>query len=110
MGMQRIDVLLSVTNNDLQRVIMPIELKNKHASTDNVRQINRYIDWIEQYYLPNRISCIQPVLICKGGGLSPSVIECFHNFNDASCNRYLPLRYIEYTISGATISFSNTDY
>ena len=63
-GMQRIDVMVSTTAND-QRVLIPIELKAVEADTINIKQIQRYIDWIEQYYTPNRQSDIQPVLISR---------------------------------------------
>ena len=53
-GMQRIDVMISKIQSVTQRIIMPIELKAVNASPNNVRQIERYIDWIEQYYIPNR--------------------------------------------------------
>ena len=61
-GMQRIDIMVSKVESETRRVVMPIELKAVPASADNIRQIRRYIDWIEQYYIPNRTSVIQPVL------------------------------------------------
>jgi hypothetical protein len=61
-GMQRIDIMPSVVHNE-QRVLVPIELKAVEADEKNVVQIQRYVDWIEQYYTPNRQSDIQPVLI-----------------------------------------------
>jgi RecB family endonuclease NucS len=63
-GMQRIDILLSVFNNN-QRVVIPIELKAGEANERNVIQIQRYVDWIEQYYIPNRQSDIEPLLASK---------------------------------------------
>ena len=109
-GMQRIDVMLSVNLDGAQRIVMPVELKSVTAQVDNVRQISRYIDWIEQYYVPNRVSIIQPVLICKGGGLNPGIRDCFHRFNDASAERCLPLKYIEYEIDGGVMAFNDTQY
>ncbi|MDA2922281.1 DUF91 domain-containing protein, partial [Patescibacteria group bacterium AH-259-L07] len=73
-GMQRIDVMLSLIKNE-QRVIVPIELKAVEADERNIIQIQRYIDWIEQYYIPNRQSDIQPVLVSK-------------MINDKTTNRY----------------------
>lgn len=111
-GMQRIDVMLSVTESETRRIIMPIELKAVPANANNITQIKRYIDWIEQYYIPNRISTIQPVLICKTGGLTNALRKQFHDFNISANGRYLPLRYIEYTVnlSNNTINFFNTPY
>ena len=104
-GMQRIDVMLSVEESDTQRIVMPIELKAVSASVNNIRQLNRYIDWIEQYYIPNRVSIIQPVLICKKSSLLNTVKNSFNNFSNMANGRYLPLKYIEYEIIGNQIVF-----
>ena len=114
-GMQRIDVMISMIEDEVQRVVMPIELKAVPVSVDNLYQLSRYIDWIEQYYIPNRMSTIQPVLICKEGGLSSELQDAFRSFNNSSQGRYLSLRYIEYTVSGdpaknPSISFRNLSY
>lgn len=111
-GMQRIDVMLSVSESETQRMVMPIELKAVPASVDNIHQIKRYIDWIEQYYTPNRPSAIRPVLLCKSKGtsLSLSLVQAFVNFNKNSSARYLPLIYIEYYISGDSIRFQRVAY
>ena len=109
-GMQRIDVMLSVNKSELERLIIPIELKAVSASKDNVRQISRYIDWIEQYYVPNRISTVSPVLICREGGLTDELKQVFRDFNSAAVGRYLPLRYIEYKVEKNNIFFNNIVY
>lgn len=109
-GMQRIDIMLSMKIDDLHRRIVPIELKSVPAYSDNIRQIERYIDWIEQYYIPNRMSTIQPVLICKAGGLTSDIRTLFHSFNTRNKGRCLPLGYIEYSIGNQTITFSNVPY
>lgn len=109
-GMQRIDIMLSKILSTTQRIIMPIELKAVHASEDNVRQIERYIDWIEQYYIPNRMSTIQPVLLCRAGGLTDRLRQKFNQFNSVSRGRHLPLRYIEYSIDTNAIVFNNIKY
>ena len=108
-GMQRIDVMLSVVKTDTKRVLYPIELKAIQAYEDITRQLNRYIDWIEQYYIPNRISIIQPTLICKQGNLlSNKLKENFNNFNKRK--EILPLKYIEYEISNNQIIFTEVSY
>lgn len=109
-GMQRIDVMLSVNKSESERLIIPIELKAVSASKDNVRQISRYIDWIEQYYVPNRISTVSPVLICREGGLTDELKQAFRDFNSAAVGRYLPLRYIEYKVEKNNIFFNNIVY
>lgn len=108
-GMQRIDVMVSVEESATKRLLMPIELKAVPAYADNIRQLTRYIDWIEQYYTPNRPSIIQPVLICKDGkALSATLKSLFRNFNTRKV--ILPLIYIEYTINGNNIIFNKIPY
>lgn len=108
-GMQRIDVMISIKDTETKRILMPIELKSVAASTDNTRQLTRYIDWIEQYYIPNRISIIQPVLICKKEApLSAIVKQSFDDFNKRK--GILPLKYIEYEIQNKNIVFSIVRY
>ena len=99
--MQRIDVMLSLIKDNV-KLVLPIELKSVEASTDNIIQIQRYVDWLEQYYIPNRISDILPVLISKkvinkNSGDYRNIIESFKQFNQKnSC--CLPLKYIEYEL------------
>lgn len=108
-GMQKIDIMFSVAESDTKRILYPIELKAVPASADNTRQLNRYIDWIEQYYIPNRISIIQPVLICKKQVLlSNDLKKIFNNFNKRS--EVLPLKYIEYEVSDNQIIFTEEQY
>lgn len=108
-GMQRIDVMVSVNESETKRILYPIELKAVPAYADNTRQILRYIDWIEQYYLPNRMSVVQPVLICKKKKmLSKELKENFKSFNDQK--RFLNLIYIEYEVKNNSIIFSRVDY
>lgn len=108
-GMQRIDIMFSKYIKETQRVIYPIELKAVPASDNNTRQLNRYINWLEQYYIPNRISSIQPVLICKKTEkLSSSIIESFKEFNKRK--GILPLIYIEYEITEGKIVFNKKEY
>ncbi len=115
-GMQRIDVMISlVHNNDCQkRIILPIELKSVEANPDNVIQIQRYIDWLEQYYIPNRISDIQPVLISKKIANKTSdsykkIIESFKQFNEKN-SRCMPIKYIEYELEENNLNFQEISY
>lgn len=109
-GMQRIDVMFSVSESDTKRILCPIELKAVSASIDNTKQLNRYIDWIEQYYIPNRISIIQPVLICRKGKL-PISNELKQNFNNFNKRKgILPLKYIEYEVVKNDLVFSIVTY
>lgn len=108
-GMQRIDVMFSMEESNNKRFLCPIELKAVGAYEDNTRQLTRYIDWIEQYYIPNRISIIQPILICKKENpLSDELKVSFKNFNKRA--GILPLKYIEYEIVNNDLVFYEVEY
>ena len=109
-GMQRIDVMFSQEIDNITKEIVPIELKAVPASKENIRQISRYIDWIEQYYTPNMPSIIRPVLICPKSNLSKETIDAFNAFNLKSKGRNLPLEYVEITDDGTDLIFKNTPY
>jgi len=112
-GMQRIDIMLS---SDLtNRKVIPIELKSVIAYSDITTQIQRYVDWIEQYYLPNRPSDIEPMIISrkiedKSSDNYLDFISALINFN--SRNNILKVRYIEFIISydDNTIIFNEIEY
>jgi predicted RNA-binding protein len=113
-GMQRIDVMPSVIKNE-QRVLMPIELKVVEADERNTIQIQRYVDWIEQYYIPNRQSDIQPVLIAKKitNKQTPAyqrLIDSFNRLNQANRNRCEHLKLIEFDLENAELSFEIVSY
>lgn len=112
-GMQRIDVACSLLNNN-SRIIEAIELKAVEASTDNTYQLQRYVDWLEQYYIPNRVSDIQPVLVAKKiqNKTLPyyqEIVESFNVFNTRNYN-CLPLKYIEYELTSHVLVFSEVQY
>jgi hypothetical protein len=112
-GMQRIDVMLSLINGRRYRCV-PIELKAVEVEPTVVYQIKRYIDWIEQYYLPNRISDIQPIIIAKKiedktTDTYRAIIRALKKFNENS-SKCLPLKYIEFSIEKDSIAFKYTDY
>lgn len=108
-GMQRIDVMFSIEESKIQRYLCPIELKTVFASEDNTRQLTRYVDWIEQYYKPNRISTVQPILICKKGKqISDKLKKLFMKFNER--RGIQPLRYIEYEVKNNDIAFNEVEY
>ncbi len=108
-GMQRIDVCLSVFQAT-QKTIIPIELKAVEASKDNIRQLQRYVDWLEQYYLPNRPSDIQPTLITKKGSTfltsSSSIWADFLAFDTKNSILCKPLSVIEYDLVGGSLQFT----
>jgi len=113
-GMQRIDIMLSVMKEE-QRIIMPIELKTVRTKRDIVGQIQRYVDWVEQYYIPNRQSDIQPVLITpeiknrdkKDYEELINNFKIFNKKNSITCNN---LVYIEFSIDNGNLFFKRINY
>ena len=113
-GMQRIDVMVSTTQNN-QRVLLPIELKSVEADIINTKQIQRYIDWIEQYYTPNRQSDIQPLLVSKRIDDKTTqryqkIIDTFNDFNTRNSRRCNSLKYIEYHLENDDLVFEKINY
>ena len=113
-GMQRIDVMISMITKG-QRVLVPIELKAVEADIINVKQINRYIDWIGQYYTPNRQSDIQPVLLSKAIDDKTSkkyqeIIDSFKGFNAKNASRCHNLKYVEYHSENNDLLFKTINY
>ena len=113
-GMQRIDILLSLAYNEHSRVLIPIEIKSIRAYPDIIYQMQRYVNWIEQYYLPNRPSGVQPVIISmkiidKNSMEYRGLIAALKNFNKLNKN-HLPIKYIEFEIINNEINFRNIVY
>jgi len=112
-GMQRIDIAISLIQDNI-RIIQAIELKAVIADIQNIIQIQRYVDWLQQYYLPNRASDIQPTLVAKKmpdkiQAFYTELVRSFNIFNEK--NIYCkPLKYIEYEIRNNQLFFSNIDY
>lgn len=105
-GMQSIDIMASYRDNG-NCFIMPIELKSTHPEADNIRQIRRYVDWIEQYYIPNHPSTIEPVLVARKypGVLSANFIESVKSFNLNSGKSCRDLRLVEFDIAGGSLHY-----
>lgn len=96
------------------KIIEAIELKALEASTDNVDQMQRYVTWLEQYYIPNRVSDTSPVLITKKipdkqQSYYKDIVKSFKEFNrkNSSC---IPLKYIEYELINHNLVFSEVKY
>ncbi len=113
-GMQRIDIMISSEINGT-RTCIPIELKATQADPYNIVQIQRYVDWIQQYYLPNSPSDIRPTLITKkindkSAPTYQEIVRSFQVFNNKkspSCNN---LKYIEYELVNDDLLFSTVEY
>jgi len=112
-GMQRIDVAISLEKPN-SKIIEAIELKAVEASIDNVYQLQRYVDWLEQYYSPNRPSDIQPVLVAKklsdkNSGSYKEILRSFKQFNKKN-NHCMPIKYIEYELQDNNLKFQEIEY
>jgi len=113
-GMQRIDIMPSAIKNE-QRILIPVELKAVEADEKNIIQIQRYVDWIEQYYIPNRQSDIQPVLVAKKivnkqSDAYQRLIDSFSRFNKANKSRCAKLRYVEFDLEDGDLAFEKITY
>ena len=110
-GMQRIDILASIKNSDNSNLIVPIELKSSEIYPNAINQMQRYIDWLEQYYIPNLPnSDIQPMIIArkinnKNSNNYLEFISKKENFNQSN-NNILNLKYIEFEIAENNIIFN----
>ncbi len=112
-GMQRIDIMFSADLEN-KKIVFPIELKAVEAKLDNVIQIQRYVDWLEQYYILNRTSEIQPVLISKKimnkqTQSYQNIINSFNNFNKKN-SKHQKLKYIEYEVVNNQLIFNEIIY
>ena len=113
-GMQRIDIMLSLIQ-EKNKIVVPIELKSTEASPQNCNQLQRYIDWIEQYYIPNQPSSdIQPVIIAKkmenkSQQSYKDLIKSFVNFNEEN-PKSIALKYIEFFLEDREILFEIVEY
>lgn len=106
-GMQRIDVMASTGP---QRTLIPVELKAVAADAGNLSQIQRYVDWIEQYYIPNRPSDLQPVLVARRAANRTSAafrgfVQAAAAFNRTNANRTYPLKYVEFALNPDGLRF-----
>ena len=113
-GMQRIDVMISTYSNN-QRILFPIELKSVEANILNTKQLQRYIDWIEQYYTPNRQSDIQPCLVTKKiddkrTAKYQEIINTYNEFNIRNLRRCYKIKYVEYHLENNELVFEEISY
>ena len=105
-GMQRIDIMTSRRGRHQHLTL--IELKSKRASVINIRQIRRYVDWAEQYYIPNSPAIIEPVLIAQKtpGKLSADFVRAAAEFDEDNAGKTCAkLRLVEFEISEKQIHY-----
>lgn len=109
-GMQKIDVLLSATQNG-QKTLIPIELKCVPADESNLKQLQRYIEWLRQYYIPNRPCDIQPILLTrKSNNLTDSFINLIEGFNEDNKHDCKNLKFIVFDVRSDDLHFEELEY
>ena len=96
MGGRRIDLMLDVTNNKNQRLLYPIELKDEKIKSGIADQLQRYIDWLEVYYLSSKehkTKKIIPVIIAKyQKEFDKDIKDKFKNFNKQNKKICAPIK------------------
>jgi len=109
-GMQKIDVLLSATQNG-QKTVIPIELKCVPADESNLKQLQRYIEWLRQYYIPNQPCDIQPILITrKSNNLTDSFKNLIKGFNEENKHDCKNLKFIVFDVRSDDLRFEEMEY
>ena len=115
-GMQRIDIMISLINknDNTKRIIMPIELKDEEIDYKKItKQLERYINWISQYYIPNRISSIKPIIIgkyIKSDIELNKLLNVLKEFNQITDNNCYDVSYVEFKITNKEIVFKEVEY
>ena len=107
-GMQRIDILTHTKVSD-EIIISPIELKAVSAQGKNLKQIQRYVDWLKLYYTPSMPGKIRPVLVTKEfkAGAEESKDELFAHIQDFDLinSDCLPLVWVTFRFKGDELVF-----
>ena len=111
-GMQRIDILIETTGKPSRLNIIPIELKAVETTKETVRQINRYVDWLNQYYVPNRVCedlTIKPIIIGKKYSNLSSVnrSDLIDAIRKNQKQTGFMIDYVEYRIESEGLQFEN---
>jgi Predicted nuclease of the RecB family len=115
-GMQRMDIVISKRGTPISS-LYPIELKCVKAEASHINQLYKYIDWLRQYYIPNKPSVINPIILTRStsGDETVGFIGAIEQFNDFyENNRCINLninrlRWIQYNVDNNKLVFSNTN-
>ncbi len=115
-GMQSIDILLSLADG-MQTDTVIVELKSVRGHVDNIKQIERYINWVEQYYIPNKPSNIKAILITEKGNATnkkgcneEDMQVAFNNFKSTYNARVKSIKHIVYSIENSKLKFEQVIY
>lgn len=115
-GMQRIDIMISLINknDDTKKIISAIELKDEEIDLSRItKQLERYINWISQYYIPNRISLIKPIIIAKyikNIDKQKELLNLLKKFNETTEKYCLDVSYIEFKVINNKLLFEEVKY
>lgn len=112
-GMQRIDIAVELIKDsgNPHRIVVPIELKARACEAGDIKQIYRYIIWLQQYYLPNRPGDIQPILIGDSCGTTSKRNDLIKEMKKFNTNSEVnPILYYETSIGSTTIRFDHITY
>lgn len=119
-GMQRIDIMTSIILEKygyFYRGIIPIELKSCEVSSGILSQMQRYIDWLIQYYIQNNVNFfydnfrviyyIQPMIICREthNKNCPEYKKFCEEVSKFNCRNNMQLIYVEFNINDNLIDF-----
>lgn len=113
-GMQRIDIMLSIYINEDSSKCIPIELKSTEAYLNITNQVQRYVDWLKLYYSSNTSSEIEPMIISRQiqNKTTQSYLDLIQEFRNFNAQNSLKLRYVEFDININTniINFNEIIY
>lgn len=105
--------MISIIRN-LNSICIPIELKSTEAYLNITNQVQRYINWLNQYYLPNKQSTIEPMIISRQiqNKTTQNYLDLVEEFRNFNTRNNLKLRYVEFDISVSTnaINFTQIIY
>ena len=108
-GMRKMDLVLSIIGGE-QPTVAPVELKAGEAGKNDVAQLQRYVEWLRQYYLPNKPSDIQPILLTQKTPMDKNLHESFEKFNNVNREDCLSLRFVKFYVKGDNLVFDIVDY
>ncbi|MHB1493608.1 MAG: hypothetical protein ACYCSG_06905 [Thermoplasmataceae archaeon] len=111
-GMQKIDVLIESSDQTGYTFISPIELKAKYADKDAIRQIKRYVEWLKQYYIPNKKNkniCLKPAIVgCRyESEVHPQRKELLSKLKEYESLYGHRIAYVEYYVDNGGIHFQS---
>ena len=110
-GMQKIDVLLETSGENGYTSISPLELKAVNADKDAIRQIKRYIEWLKQYYIPNKDNekiVLKPAIIGRkyDSVWHPQRQELIRELKEYESKQGHSIAYVEYYVDTNGIHFT----